>query len=92
MTSAPYTPITGERLWLAKGESLSAEIVQTAIAGVDDIAQQVGASGWHGLFVTPELAKLATVETSAIPSADEIDNIIQGQNAESDNASKYTNA
>ncbi|WP_321156709.1 GNAT family N-acetyltransferase [Psychrobacter sp. LV10R520-6] len=90
VTSAPYTPITGERLWLAKGESLSAEIVQTAIAGVDDIAQQVGASGWHGLFVTPELAKLATVETSAIPSADEIDNIIQGQNAESDNASLNT--
>ncbi|WP_201616864.1 GNAT family N-acetyltransferase [Psychrobacter urativorans] len=60
VTSVPYTPITGERLWLAEGESLSAEIVQTAITGVDDIAQQVGASGWHGLFVTPELANLAT--------------------------------
>lgn len=60
VTSVPYTPITGERLWLVEGETLNAEIVQTAITGVDDIAQQVGASGWHGLFATPELARLAT--------------------------------
>lgn len=59
VTSAPYTPVTGERLWLVQGERLSAEIMQVAIAGVDDIAQQVGASGWHGLFVTSELASLA---------------------------------
>ncbi len=60
VTSSPYTPITGERLWLAAGETLSADIVKTVIAGVDDIAQQVGASSWHGLFVTAELAQLAT--------------------------------
>lgn len=60
VTSVPYTPITGERLWLVQGEQLSADIIQTAIQGVDDIAQQVGASGWHGLFVTDELASLAT--------------------------------
>lgn len=60
VTSVPYTPITGERFWLAKGETLNEDIVQTAIAGVDDIAQQVGASSWHGLFVTPELASTAT--------------------------------
>jgi predicted N-acyltransferase len=66
VTSAPYTPITGERLWLATGETLSAEIVQTAISGVDDIAQQVGASGWHGLFVTPEFASLATATNETV--------------------------
>lgn len=60
VTSAPYTPITGQRLWLAKGETLNEEIIKAAIAGVDDIAQQVGASSWHGLFVTPELASIAT--------------------------------
>ena len=60
VTSAPYTPVTGQRLWLAEGETLDAEIIKTAIAGVDDIAQQVDASGWHGLFVTPELAAIAT--------------------------------
>lgn len=59
VTSVPFTPITGQRLWLAVGETLTAEMIQTAMAGVDDIAQQVGASGWHGLFVTPELATLA---------------------------------
>lgn len=59
VTSAPYTPVTGQRLWLAGGEALNADILKTAIAGVDDIAQQVEASGWHGLFVTPELAAIA---------------------------------
>ncbi|AMN66615.1 GNAT family N-acetyltransferase [Psychrobacter sp. P11G5] len=70
VTSSPYTPITGQRLWLAAGETLNADIVKTAIAGVDDIAQQVGASGWHGLFVTPELAKLAT---SSMPANNMVD-------------------
>lgn len=90
VTSAPYTPVTGERFWLVQGESLNAEIVQAAIAGVDDIAQQVGASGWHGLFVTPKLATLATAETPVIPSADDIENIIQAQNSKADNASLNT--
>ena len=44
VTSAPYTPITGQRIWLAKGETLNEDILRTAIAGIDDIAQQVGAS------------------------------------------------
>ncbi|WP_350655703.1 GNAT family N-acetyltransferase [Psychrobacter sp. S1-30-MNA-CIBAN-0213] len=70
VTSSPYTPITGQRLWLAAGETLNADIVKTAIAGVDDIAQQVGASGWHGLFVKPELAKLAT---SSMPANHMVD-------------------
>ena len=61
VTSAPYTPVTGQRIWLAEGETLNAEIIKTAIAGVDDIAQQVGASGWHGLFVTPDMAAIANV-------------------------------
>lgn len=60
VTSVPYTPITGQRLWLAKGERLNEDIFKTAIAGIDDIAQQVGASSWHGLFVTPNLAYIAT--------------------------------
>ncbi|SJN44426.1 GNAT family N-acetyltransferase [Psychrobacter sp. JB385] len=60
VTSVPYTPITGQRLWLAKGETLDNDILKTAMAGVDDIAQQVGASSWHGLFVTSEMADVAT--------------------------------
>lgn len=63
VTSVPYTPITGQRLWLAKGESLTTEIITTAIVGVDDIAQQVGASSWHGLFVTPELTNITSEAT-----------------------------
>ena len=79
VTSVPFTPITGQRLWLAAGERLNAEIIKTAIAGVDDIAKQVGASGWHGLFVTSELANLAA------SSNDEIDNSIADNDIESDN-------
>ncbi|MEN6669905.1 GNAT family N-acetyltransferase [Psychrobacter sp. B38] len=69
VTSVPYTPITGQRFWLAKGETLNEDIVKTAIAGVDDIAQQVGASSWHGLFVTPELA---SITTSSMPTGQDI--------------------
>lgn len=69
VTSVPFTPITGERFWLAEGECLNAEIIKTAMAGIDNLAQQVDASSWHGLFVTSEFAALAasTAKTQSIP-------------------------
>lgn len=76
VTSVPYTPITGQRLWLAKDETLNEHIIKTAIAGIDDIAQQVGASSWHGLFVTPELAAVAT---AAMPTDIDVALIIAAQ-------------
>ena len=76
VTSVPYTPITGQRLWLAKGERLNEEILKTAIAGVDDIAQQVGASSWHGLFVTPNLASIAT---TSMPTEIDIERALAAQ-------------
>lgn len=76
VTSAPYTPVTGERLWLAEGEALNADILKAAIAGVDDIAQQVGASGWHGLFVTSEMAAIAH---TALPTDIDIEMALNSQ-------------
>ena len=76
VTSVPYTPITGQRLWLAAGESLNADVIKTAIAGVDDIAQQVGASGWHGLFVTDELSSLAI---NSMPTEIDIEAALKAQ-------------
>ena len=76
VTSAPYTPVTGERLWLAEGEALNADILKAAIAGVDDIAQQVGASGWHGLFVTSEMADIAN---TALPTDIDIEMALNSQ-------------
>lgn len=76
VTSAPYTPVTGERLWLAEGETLNADILKAAIAGVDDIAQQVGASGWHGLFVTSEMAAIAH---TALPTDIDIEMALNSQ-------------
>ncbi len=54
VTSVPYTPVMGQRLWLVEGETINPAIWQTAIAAVDDVAQQVGASSWHGLFIATE--------------------------------------
>ncbi|WP_201610101.1 GNAT family N-acetyltransferase [Psychrobacter immobilis] len=76
VTSAPYTPVTGERLWLAEGEALDADILKVAIAGVDDIAQQVGASGWHGLFVTSEMAAIAN---TVLPTDIDIEKALNSQ-------------
>lgn len=58
VTSVPFTPITGQRLWLAEGAKLSGDILQTALAGVDNIAKQINASSWHGLFVNESLAEV----------------------------------
>lgn len=59
VTSVPYTPVMGQRLWLAEGETIAPAIWQTAIAAVDDVAQQVGASSWHGLFIEAEQVEVA---------------------------------
>ncbi len=83
VTSVPYTPITGQRFWLAKGETLTENIVKTAIAGIDDVAQQVGASSWHGLFVTPELAAIAT---TSMPTDIDIEQVIAAQDNELESA------
>jgi len=61
---------------LAKGERLNEDIFKTAIAGIDDIAQQVGASSWHGLFVTPNLASIAT---TSMPTEVDIERAIAAQ-------------
>ncbi|MGM8885899.1 GNAT family N-acetyltransferase [Psychrobacter sp. 1U2] len=66
VTSVPYTPISGQRLWLAANRSLTPEIIQTAIKGVDDIAQQVGASSWHCLFAESKLATIAASSSQEI--------------------------
>ena len=76
VTSAPYTPVTGQRLWLADGETLNADIIKAAIAGVDNIAQQVAASSWHGLFVTSELAATAT---ASMPTDIDINRVLKAQ-------------
>ncbi len=83
VTSVPYTPITGQRFWWAKGETLTGNIVKTAIAGIDDVAQQVGASSWHGLFVTPELAAMAT---TSMPTDIGIEHAIAAQDNELESA------
>jgi len=81
VTSVPYTPITGQRLWVAKGQTLNEDILKTAIAGIDDIAQQVGASSWHGLFVTPTLASIAT---TSMPTEVDVERAIVAQESGAD--------
>lgn len=50
VTSVPFTPVTGERVWLAKGQSLHPEIWYTAQTAIKTLGAQVNASSWHGLF------------------------------------------
>ncbi|MGO2278680.1 GNAT family N-acetyltransferase [Psychrobacter sp. AOP7-D1-21] len=84
VTSSPYTPITGQRIWLAKGETLSEDILKTAMAGIDDIAQQVGASSWHGLFVT---SKLASIAITSMPTEIDVELAIAAQESGVESAS-----
>ena len=63
VTSVPYTPITGQRLWLAANQGLTPEIIQTVIKGVDD----VGAAGRGALAGIAYLveSQLATITASS---------------------------
>ena len=54
VTSVPYTPVSGQRFWLAEGVKVDQAIWQVAITAIDDVAKQTGASSWHGLFVNDE--------------------------------------
>lgn len=67
VTSAPFTPVTGPRVLLAQGVALI-EVWPPLFAGIQQVAAQLGASSWHGLFVdeptrqallasTPQLAE-----------------------------------
>jgi len=49
VTSVPFTPVTGSRLLLADGVTV-AEVFPALFEGVKALAQQYGASSWHGLF------------------------------------------
>lgn len=57
VTAVPYSPISGERVWLTVGTVLNDSIITALIAGVDAIAEQVQASSWHGLFVKKDFCQ-----------------------------------
>lgn len=59
VTSVPFTPVTGERVWLAVGQDLTQEVWQALQTGVDSIAKQIQASTWHGLFVNSQTLALS---------------------------------
>ena len=58
VTSVPFTPVTGGRVWLAQGQTLTAELWQALNQAVDHLAKQVNASTWHGLFLPDTLVTL----------------------------------
>lgn len=57
VTAVPFSPITGERVWLTVGTTLNDSIITALIAGIDAIAKQVQASSWHGLFVNQDFCQ-----------------------------------
>ena len=54
VTSVPFTPVTGERIWVAQGKSLTAPLYQTLLQAIDELASRYQASTWHGLFFSPK--------------------------------------
>lgn len=65
VTSVPFTPVTGSRVLLAEGAVL-AEVWPQLFAGVQQVAQRVGASSWHGLFVDQPLRQAIQGQTPAL--------------------------
>ncbi len=50
VTSVPFTPVMGSRVLLAENIQL-ADALPQLLLGVKALAQQMGASSWHGLFL-----------------------------------------
>ena len=50
VTSVPFTPVTGSRVLLAKGISLT-DVLPALLQGIQALAQKWRASSWHGLFL-----------------------------------------
>jgi predicted N-acyltransferase len=62
VTSAPFTPVTGQRVLLATGVAL-VDVWPQLFAGVQQIAAQLGASSWHGLFVDEQTRQALLAST-----------------------------
>ena len=50
VTSVPFTPSPARRIWVAQGKSLTASLYQTLLQAIDELAEPLSASTWHGLF------------------------------------------
>lgn len=58
VTSVPFTPVTGERIWLAKDVTLTDQMWQAFSQAIDQVATQIKASTWHGLFLPKSLVEM----------------------------------
>lgn len=77
VTSAPFTPVTGSRVLLAKNVSLT-EVLPTLLHGVKALAQKLSASSWHGLFLDASFLQAyqaATLSDSKTPKLAERINV-----------------
>lgn len=54
VTSVPFTPVVGHRIWLAPDVALNTKIIQAFNQAITTLAQQLNASSWHGLFINKE--------------------------------------
>jgi predicted N-acyltransferase len=62
VSSVPFTPVVGERVWLADGVVLS-EVLPDLLEAVRQLAVGLDASSWHGLFVDElTLSKVAQAD------------------------------
>lgn len=53
VSCVPFTPVAGARVWLAAGVELK-DVSALLLQAVRQLAQKLGASSWHGLFLSDE--------------------------------------
>lgn len=56
VTSVPFTPVVGQRIWLAEGVKLTHEIIEALDDAINELALELRAPSWHGLFIESEQA------------------------------------
>lgn len=66
VTAVPFTPVTGARVWLRAGIDLS-DALPYLLQGAQQIAAQLEASSWHGLFI--EAQDASVFQQSGMPMA-----------------------
>ena len=66
VSAVPFTPVTGPRVWLRAGVHLT-DVLPFLLHGIQQIAEQLNASSWHGLFLQAE--DVAAFQQSGMPLA-----------------------
>ena len=66
VSAVPFTPVTGSRVWLMEEIDLN-DVLPLLLNGVQQVAEQLDASSWHGLFLNAQ--DVTVFQQSGMPLA-----------------------